>query len=271
MELLTEVERIKSVMGLITEKKKLTRNDKFFWVAKNMGAWLYDEVYYSDYDLNRLPFFDMYKFYLARKTQVDRNSREAIGKSLLEYYEDFLNVMDAQKSEDVVDEIKLRFPNIAQKIANYQKKESNPNEKRGRKKLVRGPKITSAIRQGRTDIDMSRLKPLSAVQQTPEPVIDPVNVTEPAGGKRGRKKLERDFTPIEAGRWKLEGIGQLKKIEKRIDKYEAQSTKLTNEIIRLQRDLDRRRLFFGITQDEAPEDINESIQKIKSDFKRFIL
>ena len=57
MELLTEVERIKSVMGLITEKKKLTRNDKFFWVAKNMGAWLYDEVYYSDYDLNRLPFF----------------------------------------------------------------------------------------------------------------------------------------------------------------------------------------------------------------------
>lgn len=271
MELLTEVERIKSVMGLITEKKKLTRNDKFFWVAKNMGAWLYDETYPSNYDFNNLPFFDSYKLYLIAKTNVNRNSREAIAQSLLDHYEDYLNVMDAQKSEDVIDEIKQRFPNIAQKIAKYQKKESNPNEKRGRKKLVRGPKITSAIRQGRTDVDMSRLRPLSAVQQTPEPVMEPVNEPESVGSKRGRKKLERDFTPIEAGRWKLEGIGQLKKIEKRIDKYEAQSTKLTNEIIRLQRDLDRRRQFFGITQDETPEDINESIQKIKSDFKRFIL
>ena len=58
MELLTEIERIKSVMGLVTEvKKKLTRDEKFFWVSKNIGGWLYDEVFYSDYDLNRLPFF----------------------------------------------------------------------------------------------------------------------------------------------------------------------------------------------------------------------
>lgn len=269
MELLTEIERIKSVMGLVTEiKKKLTRNEKFFWVSKNIGEWLYDEVFYSNYDLNRLPFFDMYKFYLARKTQVNRSSREAVGQSLRDHYEDFLNVMEPQKSEDVIDEIKKVFPSIKDKIDKYGKKETNPNEKRGRKKLEKKPVVTSAIRQGRTDIDMSRLRPLSAVQQTPEPV----NVPAPqAAGKRGRKKLDRDYTPIEAGRWKLEGIEQLEKIEKRIDKYEAKTTELTKEIIRLQRELDRRRLFFGITQDEAPEDINESIQKIKSDFKRFIL
>ena len=272
MELLTEIERIKSVMGLVTEiKKKLTRNEKFFWVSKNIGEWLYDEVFYSDYDLNRLPFFEMYKIYLTRKTRVNKNNREAVGQSLKDHYEDFLNIMEPQKSEDVIDEIKRVFPSIKDKIDSYGKKEKNPNERRGRKKLEKKPVVTSAIRRGRTDIDMSRLRPLSAVKQAPQPVIEPVNVPEPVGGKRGRKKLERDFTPIEAGRWKLEGIGQLEKIEKRIDKYEAQSTKLTNEIIRLQRDLDRRRLFFGITQDEAPEDINESIQKIKSDFKRFIL
>jgi hypothetical protein len=270
MELLSEIDRIKSVMGLVLEyKKKLTRDEKFYWVSKNIGGWLYDEVFYSNYDLNRLPFFEMYKFYLARKTQVDRNSREAIGKSLRDHYEDFLNIMEPQKSEDVIDEIKKVFPSIKDKIDRYGKKEVNPNEKRGRKKLDKKPKVTSAIRQGRTDIDMSRLRPLSAVQS--EPKLEPISEPKPESGKRGRKKLDRDYTPIEAGRWKLEGIEQLEKIEKRIDKYEAKTTELTKEIIRLQRELDRRKLFFGITQDEAPEDINESIQKIKSDFKRFIL
>ncbi len=58
MELLAEIVRIKSVMGLVTEiKKKLTRDDKFFWVSKNIGEWLYNEVYNSGYDLDRLPFF----------------------------------------------------------------------------------------------------------------------------------------------------------------------------------------------------------------------
>jgi hypothetical protein len=268
MELLTEIERIKSVMGLVTEvKKKLTRNEKFFWVSKNIGEWLYDEVFYSDYDLNRLPFFEMYKFYLARKTQVNRNSREAVGQSLKDHYEDFLNIMEPQKSEDVIDEIKKAFPSIKDKIDSYGKKEKNPNEKRGRKKLDKKPKVTSAIVKGRTDVDMSRLKPLSAVQQTPEPV----NVPEPKISKQYKKTIGRDYTPVEAGRWKKDGIGQLEKIEKRIDKYEAESTKLTNEIIRLQRELDRRRSFFGINKDEESNDINESIKKIKSDFKRFIL
>jgi hypothetical protein len=273
MELLTEIERIKSVMGLVTEvKKKLTRDEKFFWVSKNIGGWLYDEIFYTDYDLNRLPFFEMYKIYLTRKTRVNRNSREAVGQSLKDHYEDFLNIMEPQKSEDVIDEIKRVFPSIKDKIDSYGRKEKNPNERRGRKKLEKKPVVTSAIRQGRTDIDMSRLRPLSAVQQAPEPVIEPVNVPEPrVAAKRGRKKLERDYTYIEAGRWKKEGIEQLEKMEKRIDKYEAKTTELTNEIIRLQRELDRRRRFFGITQDDAPEDINESIQKIKSDFKRFIL
>jgi hypothetical protein len=263
MELLTEVERIKSVMGLILEKKKkLTRDDKFFWITKNMGRWLYDEVYFRDYDLSRLPFFDMYKIYLISKTNVNRNSRESIAKSLMDHYEDFLNVMDPQKSEDVVDEIKERFPNIAQKIARYERKESNPNEKRGRKKLVRGPKITSAIKSGRFTGDISRLKPLSSVVTEPQPEPE----VTPQGAKRGRKPLGGEFTSQEVNRWKLEGVEQLSKIEKRIDKYEAESTKLTNVIIRLQKDLDRRKKFFGIDQ----EQLNESIEKIKLDFKRFI-
>lgn len=263
MELLTEVERIKSVMGLILEKKKkLTRDDKFFWISQNMGRWLYDEVYFRNYDLSRLPFFDMYKIYLISKTNVNRNSREDIAKSLMDHYEDFLNVMDPQKSEDVVDEIKDRFPIIAQKISRYERKESNPNEKRGRKKLVKGPKVTSAIKSGRFTGDISKLKPLSSVTPKPEPQPE----VKPEGSKRGRKTLDRDFTPIEAGRWKKEGIEQLSKIEKRIDKYEAESTKLTNEIIRLQRDLERRKRFFGINQEE----LNESLVKIRLDFKRFI-
>jgi hypothetical protein len=263
MELLTEVERIKSVMGLILEKKKkLTRDDKFFWITKNMGRWLYDEVYFRDYDLSRLPFFDMYKIYLISKTNVNRNSREAIAKSLMDHYEDFLNVMDPQKSEDVVDEIKERFPNIAQKIARYERKESNPNEKRGRKKLVKGPKITSAIKSGRFSGDISKLKPLSSVTPKPEPQPE----VKPEGAKRGRKPLGGEFTSQEVNRWRNEGIEQLSKIEKRIDKYESESTKLTNIIIRLQKDLDRRKKFFGINQEE----LNESIEKIKSDFKRFI-
>jgi hypothetical protein len=267
MELLTEVERIKSVMGLILEKKKkLTRDEKFFWVAKNMGGWLYDEVYFSDYDLSRLPFFDSFKIYLIEKTNVNRNSRESIGKSLKDHYEDFLNVMDPQKSEDVIDGIKIRFPNIAQKIARYEKKELNPNEKRGRNRLVKAPKITSAIKSGRYSGDISKLKPLSSVRPQPQLQPEPVNLPEPEGGKRGRRTLERDFTPVEAGRWKREGIEQLIKIEKRIDKYEAQTVKFTNEIIRLQKELDRRKRFFGVDQEE----LNESIEKIKLDFKRFI-
>lgn len=275
MELLTEIDRIKSVMGLILEKKKLTRDEKFFWIAKNMGDWLY-ELYFLNYKMaENLPFFDMYKTYLIQKRLVPMYSIEALVKSLnsngndKNNYEDFLSVLQPQMSEDIIDEIKKKYPSIKEKIDRYGKKEINPNEKRGRKRLEKKNKITSAIVKGRTDINVSRLKPLSVVQSTPK--LEPVDEPKSENGKRGRKKLDRDFTPTEAGRWKLEGIGQLKKIEKRIDKYEAQSTKLTNEIIRLQRDLDRRRQFFGINQEEETNDLNESIQKIKSDFKRFIL
>jgi hypothetical protein len=198
MELLTEIERIKSVMGLVTEiKKKLTRNEKFFWVSKNIGEWLYDEVFYSDYDLNRLPFFEMYKIYLTRKTRVNKNNREAVGQSLKDHYEDFLNIMEPQKSEDVIDEIKRVFPSIKDKIDSYGKKEKNPNERRGRKKLEKKPVVTSAIRRGRTDIDMSRLRPLSAVQQTPEPVIEPVNVPEPVTGEPDTENIEGRDSPTD--------------------------------------------------------------------------
>jgi hypothetical protein len=266
MELLTEIDRIKSFMGLILEKKKLTRDDKFFWTAKHIGGWIYDMFFMNNKMVTTIPFYNMYKTYLIVKTRVNVNNPEAVLESLKTEYEPFLSLMEPQKSEDVIDEFKKNYPVIKEKIDRYGKKEVNPNERRGRKRLDKKPKVTSAIVKGRTDLDISRLKPLSAVKS--EPVIEPTTEPTPESGKRGRKKLDRDFTPIEAGRWKLEGIEQLEKIEKRIDKYEAQSTKLTNEIIRLQRELDRRRSFFGINKDE---EINESIQKIKSDFKRFIL
>lgn len=267
MELLSEIDRIKSVMGLILEyKKKLTRDDKFYWVAKNIGGWVYDLFFMNNKMIKTIPFYETYKSYLILKTRVNVSNPEAVAESLKTEYETFLSLLDPQKSEDIIDEFKRQYPVIKEKIDRYGKKEVNPNERRGRKRLDKKPKVTSAIVKGRTDLDMSRLKPLSAVQS--EPKLEPLNEPTPESGKRGRKKLDRDYTPIEAGRWKLEGIEQLKKIEKRIDKYEAQSTKLTNEIIRLQRDLDRRRQFFGINQDE---ELNESIQKIKSDFKRFIL
>ena len=89
---------------------------------------------------------------------------------------------------------------------------------------------------------------------------------KPEGSKRGRKPLGGEFTSQEVNRWKLEGVKQLSKIEKRIDKYEAETVKFTNEIIRLQKELDRRKRFFGVDQEE----LNESIEKIKLDFKRFI-
>lgn len=269
MELLTEIDRIKSVMGLILEKKKLTRDEKFFWTAKHIGGWIYDMFFMNNKMVNTIPFYETYKNYLIVKTKVNLSNPEAVVDSFKTEYEPFLMLLDPQKSEDIIDEFKKQYPVIKEKIDRYGKKEVNPYEKRGRKRLEKKNKVTSAIVKGRTDLDMSRLKPLSAVQSTPE--LEPVVEPKSESGKRGRKKLDRDFTPIEAGRWKLEGIGQLKKIEKRIDKYEAQSTKLTNEIIRLQRDLDRRRQFFGIDQDEDTNDLNESIQKIKSDFKRFIL
>jgi hypothetical protein len=250
-------------MGLILEKKKkLTRDDKFFWITKNMGGWIFDEVVTDFKKIQDIPFYGKYKQYLKLKTKVNTDNLESVIYSLSDYYEDFLNVMDAQDSEDVVDEFKKYYPNISQKIARYERKESNPDEKRGRKKLVRGPKVTSAIKSGRFTGDISRLKPLSSVTPKPEPQPE----VKPEGAKRGRKTLDRDFTPIEAGRWKKEGIEQLSKIEKRIDKYEAESTKLTNIIIRLQKDLERRKSFFGINQEE----LNESIEKIRLDFKRFI-
>lgn len=267
MELLTEVERIKSVMGLILEKKKkLTRDDKFLWISKNMGEWIFDEVVTDFKKIQDIPFYGKYRQYLKLKTTIDINDLESVVESLSDHYEDFLNVMDSQDSEDVVDEFKKYYPSIAQKIARYERKDFNPNEKRGRKKLVKGPKITSAIKSGRFTGDISRLKPLSSVTPKPEVTPNPEPQVKPEGGKRGRKPLGGEFTSQEVNRWKLEGIEQLSKIEKRIDKYESETTKLTKVIIRLQKDLDRRKKFFGIDQ----EQLNESIEKIKLDFKRFI-
>lgn len=258
-------------MGLILEKKKLTRDDKFFWTAQRIGGWIYDMFFMNNKMVSTIPFYDMYKTYLIVKTRVNVNNPEAVLDSLKTEYEPFLSLMEPQKSEDVIDEFKKNYPVIKEKIDRYGKKEANPNERRGRKRMEKKRNVTSAIVKGRTDVDMSRLRPLSAVKSEPvvEPTVEPVNEPTPESGKRGRKKLDRDFTPTEAGRWKLEGIEQLEKIERRIDKYEAQSTKLTNEIIRLQRELDRRRSFFGINNNDA-DDLNESIEQIKSDFKRFI-
>lgn len=265
MELLSEIDRIKSVMGLVLEyKKRLTGNEKFLWITQNMGGWIFNEVISNFKKIELIPYYGKYKQYLRLKTKVDTNSLDSVVWSLTENYEDFLNVMGDQDSEKLIDELKKYFPSISEKILGYQKKETNPNEKRGRKKLEKRPKVTSAIVKGRTDLDMSRLKPLSTVQNKPEvKSVDP----SPEVKKRGRKPLSGEFTSQEVGRWRHEGIGQLEKIERRIDKYEDQSSKLTNEIIRLQQDLDRRKKFFGI--DEEP--INESIEKIKLDFKRFIL
>ena len=135
MELLTEVERIKSVMGLILEKKKkLTRDDKFLWISKNMGEWIFDEVVTDFKKIQDIPFYGKYRQYLKLKTTIDINDLESVVESLSDHYEDFLNVMDSQDSEDVVDEFKKYYPSIAQKIARYERKDFNPNEKRGRKK-----------------------------------------------------------------------------------------------------------------------------------------
>lgn len=265
MELLTEIERIKSVMGLVLEyKKRLTGNEKFLWITQNMGNWIFNEVISNFKKIELIPSYGKYKQYLRLKTKVDTSSLDSVVWSLTEHYADFLNVMSDQDSEKLIDELKKYFPSVSEKILGYQKKETNPNEKRGRKKLEKRPNVTSAIVKGRTDLDMSRLKPLSTVQNKPE--VKSVGLS-PEGKKRGRKPLGGEFTSQEVGRWRHEGIGQLEKIEKRIDKYEAQSSKLTNEIIRLQQDLDRRKKFFGIGE----EPINESMEKIKLDFKRFIL
>lgn len=245
MELLTEVERIKSIMGLILEKKKkLTRDNKFFWISENMGEWLYYEVWSRDYDMNNLPFFDMYKIYLISKTNVNTSNRTSIAESFMNHYEDFLNVMEPQKSEDVIDEIKRHFPSIAQKIARYERKEYNPDEKRGRNKLVKAPKITSAIKSGRFSGDISKLKPLSSVR------LDSVNVPEPEVKPkvdgRGRRPVGGEFTTQERFKFKTQGLEYINHLEDKFKEYDNLASTYIQRAQEKLEDINRRKRFFGI-------------------------
>jgi hypothetical protein len=269
MELLTEVERIKTVMGLITEnKKKLTRDSKFFWIAERMGDWIFNEVVMDFKKVEFIPFYEKYKQYLILKTKVNTSRLDFIVQSLPEYYNDFLNVMDPQKSEDVIDEFKKHYPNIKQKIDSYDKKESNPNERRGRKKLGKQPKITSAIKSGRFSGDISKLKPLSSVTTTPEvqPETKPQDTPNKVKGNRGRPKVESPFTAQERSLFKKQGVEYIDHLENKFKEYDNLANIYIKRAQEKLDDINRRKQFFGIDQ----ENINEGRRILINTYRRYL-
>jgi len=281
-----------TVISDLQEKKKLTYDDKFFWIAKNMGNWLYEEIInkqtqgdnrtYDAKQVEYIPFYEMYRFYLRSKTKVNLSNPNDVLQSLGEHYEDFLNVMDPRKSEDVIDEIKKQYPNISQKIARYERKAPNPNETRGRKAKPKQPKTFYTI--GGKPIDISKYKPLSKVApvDTPqepemanEPMADAPSTIEPkmpspdspaAKSLRGRPRVESEFTSQERFLFKKQGVEYIEHLENKFREYDNLANVYIRRAQEKLEDINRRKQFFGIDQ----ETINESIEKFKSDFRRFL-
>jgi|688.fasta_scaffold00014_112 hypothetical protein len=238
----------------ITEARYYS-DEKFNWVASNMGSWILDSTIDNPVKIQSLPMLQEFQSWLSTNTTKATKSSDDLVLAT-DYIDSFLNSLSPRDAQNFIKTAMERFPIVKTKIANYLKDEIQDNigKKRGR---PLGSKNKPKIDLNDPSIKViRRLKPApqEPVQDiskdlppvTPPSVIDQPEV-EISTPRRGRPKVFSDETSaIDRARFKQEGKDYWEYLEAKKKIVDNKIKVFNQQLVKLQSNIDKRKKFWEI-------------------------
>lgn len=110
-------------------------DDKFEWLASNMGKWIALDVANNPTRIQGLPFYDVFERWLAEYRNVRVRTDADMMAAAEQHLEDFMHTMEKKEAQEFLKNAILTYKTVKENIAKYGKPERDPNDapKRGRK------------------------------------------------------------------------------------------------------------------------------------------
>ena len=212
---------------LLTEARTMA-TDKFYWVAENMGDWLFDELHRNPNVIQALPNMDQFKTYVGTTIKKTPTTNDLVENLWL--MDTFLNRLNPKDSANFIKSVLISFPKIKGKILRFGKPEAIG--KRGRP-------------VGSKNKPKEKTLPDDAVDITPTEKPQ-VNVQPEPQGRRGRpKKYFDDLSPMERAKYRREGPDMIPSLESKVLSLDNEVNQIIARIKKIMVDIDKRKKFFG--------------------------
>lgn len=244
---------------LLNEGKYFS-DEKFDWVAKNIGEWIMDSTIEKPTNIRNLPMITQFKEYLVTNTKKPIQTDDDIILAT-DYLENFLNYITPRTAQAFIRDSMVRFPLVKSKIASYLKPqiEAVIQKRRGRPlgsknkpkidlndpniKIIKRFKPQEPVDITRTSVSMSEPTP---EPQTPEPVqVEPT--TDIPTKKMGRPKIFSDeFTAMDRARFKQEGKEYWEYLEAKKKLIDNKIKIFNQQLQKLQSNIDKRKKFWNV-------------------------
>ena len=219
----------------LLSEARMMGNEKFDWVASNMGNWLFDELFANPDKIQSLPNMDQFSTWVSSKIKKTPTSTDLVDN--LDLMETFLHRLDPKESSAFIKSVISTFPVILNKITRYGKPEVMG--KRGRpmgsknkpKPDMLGVDILKTVRPVQT---------ITQIPQEPQPEVEPK--------RRGRpKQYDDDLTAIERSKFRREGPAMIQSLEAKAQSLDNEVTFIIQRIKKIMGDIEKRKKFFGIS------------------------
>lgn len=242
----------------ITEARYYS-DEKFKWVASNIGSWILDSTIDNPVKIASLPMLEEFKKWLSTNTTKSTKSNDDIILAT-DYLENFLNILNQRDAQNFIKTAMERFPIVRTKIANYLKNDIQDTigKRRGR---PLGSKNKPRIDLNDPSIKViKRMKPVPTepvpdISRTTEPVtpiqkIDIPTTQEPAvpkDGRRGRPKVySDDLSNVDRARFRQEGRDYWEFLEAKKKLIDRKISQFTSQLEKIQSNIDKRKKFWNI-------------------------
>lgn len=232
-------------------------DEKFNWVASNMGGWILDSTIDNPVKIASLPMFDEFKRWLSTNTTKSTKSNDDIILAT-DYLDSFLNSLSQRDAQNFIKTAMERFPIVKTKITNYLKNEIQDTigKRRGRP--------PGSKNKPRIDLNDPSIKVIRRVK--PEPIEPITNITktetqpqqiqqpsiqqlEPTTRdiKRGRPKLYSDeLSNVDRARFRQEGKDYWEFLEAKKRVIDSKIRQFNAQLEKIQSNIDKRKKFWDI-------------------------
>lgn len=239
----------------ITEARYYS-DEKFNWVAQNIGTWILDSTIETPSAIKNLPLLPQFKEWLASNTTKPTQTNDDIILAT-DYLDRFLNQLSPRDSQKFMKEAMERFPLVKSKIVSYLKTgkpspedtDISMGKRRGRPLGTKNkPKIDLSDPSIRI---IKRVKPEEPVAQTQLPT-EPVTVAptpepeEPSKEiRRGRPKVySDDLSPMDRNRFKMEGEAYIAYLESKKNLINNKIEQFNRQLEKIQAGIEKRKKFW---------------------------
>lgn len=238
-------------------------DEKFNWVAQNIGGWILDSTIDSPWKIKALPLYNEFKDYLRSNTTKNTSTDDDMVLAT-DYIENFLNFLSPRDAQTFIKGSMEKFPRVKENIVNYLKPKVDTGvegKRRGRPPGVKNkPKIDLTDPSIRIIKRVRPEEPVDVTKGTPqrmEPQITQPDVqNEPESEqpdvqslqkRAGRPKLYDDnLTAFERMKYKKEGPGMIKSLEGKVESLNYEAEQIRQRILKIMGDIGKRKKYFGI-------------------------